>query len=77
MLWRSEGAAAVVVDAVVVAVDDPRDINRRRRRAVAAMDRPCRGHSPTPAALVGQVRIAQADRVAPRARPLEIGNRAE
>jgi hypothetical protein len=71
MLWRSADAA-VAVDAVVAVAHDPREIDRRRLRAAAAMDRPCRDRRATPVVPAGQVRIAPAGRVARRARPREI-----
>jgi hypothetical protein len=71
MPWRSEGAAA----AVVAAADDPRDIDRHRLRAAAAMDRPCRGRNPNPVVQARRERIDLAGRVVRRARPLGIDPR--
>jgi hypothetical protein len=71
MQWRSEDAA-VAADAVVVAVDVPRDIDRRRLHAAAATDRLCRGHRANLVVQARQVRIALVGRVARRARARQI-----
>jgi hypothetical protein len=63
----------VVADAAVAVVDVPREIDRRRLHAAAAMDRPCRGRNPGQVVRVRQERIAPVGRVARRAQPREIG----
>jgi hypothetical protein len=63
--------AALAADGAVV--DGPRDINHRRLRAAAVMDRPCRDRNPSPVVQARQERIAPAaPPVARLARRLEI-----